>query len=223
MAKNNPSSGTIPGVTPSGDDADATSQTQTSQPFSGQQGDKDRKVYGMRRSTVLMALMFLVGIGWVGNEIRKVRAHPEVQPAPEDAVTIAGVKMVAESAMQASQSSDTAMAALAATKPLRGSVQSFDINPFETLIEPPPEPVDPEPEKVKPEEPTPAPEPETPPPPVAGLTLDLIMTSSRGNRASISGRLLSEGDKIQGWTIKKIQSNYVVLQWKDVEHILRVK
>jgi hypothetical protein len=58
---------------------------------------------------------------------------------------------------------------------------------------------------------------------VAGLTLDLIMTSSRGNRASISGRLLSEGDKIQGWTIKKIQSNYVVLQWKDVEHILRVK
>ncbi len=226
MAENRQSSGSIPGVNTGGNDTEAKSPAHTSQPFSGHggQGGADRKFFGMRRSTLLMVVMFLVGIGWAANEIRKVRARPAVTSAPEDALTVEGVKMMAQYAQKANKKpSEAEMASLAINKPLRGSVQNFENNPFETLIEPPPpEPVPEAPEEKEPVEVEPK-EPVKNPPPVAGLTLDLIMTSSRGNRASISGRLLSEGDRIEGWTIKEIYSNRVVLKWEDVEHILRVK
>ena len=55
-----------------------------------------------------------------------------------------------------------------------------------------------------------------------GLTLQSILTGSAGATAMISNNLLTEGQKIRGWTVSKIGTRQVVLTWKEHQHVLKM-
>lgn len=54
--------------------------------------------------------------------------------------------------------------------------------------------------------------------------LQLQSVLSRGERAMaiISGNLVAEGQTINGWTVKSIQSKEVILKWRDEEFVLKM-
>lgn len=54
------------------------------------------------------------------------------------------------------------------------------------------------------------------------LQLQSILTGANGATAMISNNLLTEGQKIQGWTVTKIEADRVILQFKERQHILRL-
>ena len=57
---------------------------------------------------------------------------------------------------------------------------------------------------------------------VKELKLQSVMVGSGGATAMISGQLLTEGQKIQGWTVVKIAPRRVVLTWRDQEYVLEM-
>ncbi len=58
---------------------------------------------------------------------------------------------------------------------------------------------------------------------VQSLVLQTVLKAD-GDRtkAIISNNLVSEGQNINGWTVKSIQSKQVVLKWKDLEFVLKM-
>jgi hypothetical protein len=57
---------------------------------------------------------------------------------------------------------------------------------------------------------------------VRQLKLQSILMGANGATAMISNNLLSEGQTIAGWTVKKIESRQVVLTWNDQTYELRM-
>ncbi len=57
---------------------------------------------------------------------------------------------------------------------------------------------------------------------VKKLVLQSVLTGSRAPVAMISNNLLTEGQKISGWTLTKIDPRSVTLTWKDKTYILRM-
>jgi len=55
---------------------------------------------------------------------------------------------------------------------------------------------------------------------VRRLELQSVLKGPRGAAAMISGNLLTEGQAINGWTLKSIRPRQVVLTWKDEQYIL---
>ena len=55
---------------------------------------------------------------------------------------------------------------------------------------------------------------------VRHLRLQSVMQGSGGATAMISNNLLTEGQKIRGWTVKKIGSDRVLLIFQSHEHVL---
>lgn len=55
------------------------------------------------------------------------------------------------------------------------------------------------------------------------LQLQSILKGGDGAKALISNNLLSEGDLIQGWTIRKIESKQVLLDWKEHTYVLEMQ
>jgi len=49
------------------------------------------------------------------------------------------------------------------------------------------------------------------------LKLQSVLRGPSGATAMISGRLLTEGQEIVGWTVKRIEARRVVLTWRDQE------
>ena len=54
------------------------------------------------------------------------------------------------------------------------------------------------------------------------LQLQSILSGANGATAMISSNLLTEGQKIRGWTLTKIEGDRVILQFKENQHILRL-
>ncbi|NBB94188.1 MAG: hypothetical protein GVY16_00415 [Planctomycetes bacterium] len=203
-----------------------SADTDAVKPFAGgsDRGGSGKTIYGVRRSTVLMVVMFMVGIGWVAAETWKT---PSIEPAETDSDSEmfieAGLKVVRR-AKQAPQNPATTSPAIAAARPLRGEL--VQKNPFESLFEdPPPSPEpDPDPDPEPEPEPTPLPPPKDAPPKVDHLRLGPIASpQGGGGSAYVSGQIVEEGDVIDGWTIERISKDGVVLEWKDHRHILRPK
>ncbi len=55
------------------------------------------------------------------------------------------------------------------------------------------------------------------------LKLDSILTGPSGKIAMISGSLLTEGQKISGWTVRQIRDKRVVLVWKDHQRVMQLE
>ncbi len=54
------------------------------------------------------------------------------------------------------------------------------------------------------------------------LELQSVLTGKHGKTAMISGNLITEGQKIEGWTVTKIQPRKVTLEWKGRTHTLEM-
>ncbi len=54
------------------------------------------------------------------------------------------------------------------------------------------------------------------------LVLQSVLTGKHSNTAMISGNLITEGQKINGWTVSKIQSRKVTLTWGGRIHVLEM-
>ena len=56
------------------------------------------------------------------------------------------------------------------------------------------------------------------------MQLQSILSSTHGKRkvAMISNNLLTEGQRIDGWTVVQIQPRSVTLKWKDRTFVLRM-
>jgi hypothetical protein len=54
------------------------------------------------------------------------------------------------------------------------------------------------------------------------LRLQSILTGANGATAMISNNLLTEGQTIAGWTVKKIQGRQVTLTWNDQAYELKM-
>ncbi len=54
------------------------------------------------------------------------------------------------------------------------------------------------------------------------LSLQTVLTGSKGATAMISNNLLTEGQVIRGWTVSSIRPKEVVLRWKDKTYSLRL-
>ena len=52
------------------------------------------------------------------------------------------------------------------------------------------------------------------------LALQSVLMNSHGRMAMISNNLLTEGQEIQGWTIRKILPREVLLVWQDQQYVL---
>ena len=57
---------------------------------------------------------------------------------------------------------------------------------------------------------------------VKELKLQSVMVGPAGATAMISGQLVTEGQKIQGWTLVKIAPRRAVLTWRDQEYVLEM-
>jgi len=57
---------------------------------------------------------------------------------------------------------------------------------------------------------------------VANLQLQSVLSGPHGNKAMISNNVLSEGQAIEGWTVKRIASQEVILAREEVEYVLRM-
>lgn len=57
---------------------------------------------------------------------------------------------------------------------------------------------------------------------VRNLRLQSVMQGASGATAMISNNLLTEGQKIRGWTVKKIESDQVVVTFQEHEHVLKL-
>jgi len=57
---------------------------------------------------------------------------------------------------------------------------------------------------------------------VRNLRLQSIMQGSGGATAMITNNLLTEGQKIRGWTVKKIDADQVLLTFQEHEHVLKL-
>lgn len=58
---------------------------------------------------------------------------------------------------------------------------------------------------------------------VVGLKLQSVMTGSSGRVAMVSNNLLTVGQTIHGWQVMDVSPRSVTLQWKDHQHILRMR
>lgn len=54
------------------------------------------------------------------------------------------------------------------------------------------------------------------------LKLQSVLSGWQGATAMISNNLLSEGQVINGWTVKSIESRQVVMAWKDKTYVLKM-
>lgn len=57
---------------------------------------------------------------------------------------------------------------------------------------------------------------------VKTLRLQSVLTGEHGATAMISNNLLTEGQKIRGWTVESIRSRQVVLIWQGHTYVLRM-
>lgn len=57
---------------------------------------------------------------------------------------------------------------------------------------------------------------------VRNLELQTVLTGEKGATAIISNNLVSEGQTINGWTVKNIGPKEVILKWKGHEYVLKM-
>jgi len=186
--------------------------------------DIGARFFGMKRSTVMMGVMFLGGIVWVVFVSRQLDT---VGNPPQDAIN---KSLVSAGLIDMERLSMTAKNRQGKTKTMKRVIYSQARHrqiPLECLKENPfmflplqkntPLP-EPETQPAATEEPPPDPEPA---PKIDDLQLQSIMVG--GNScAMISGNLVTDGQCIRGWTVVEIKDDRVILQWKDQKCVLKM-
>lgn len=201
------------------------------QPAEGQESQHDfpaspkRSGVGslVNRSTILMGLMFLVGIGWVVFASKHLEPSPAGASDPKQEVVVqAGLATVQQVAADPN----------GLDQPTRQRIRSMRAGMENRQIPLAPDDGDPfwgkPPEPVVEETTTPDVLPpitivkqEPEPPSLEQLRLEGTLIGKHSS-ATISGVLCEVGDTLNGWEIVEISHRRVLLQWRNKKHVLQI-
>lgn len=179
----------------------------------------------INRSTLMMGLMFAVGIGWVIWESRQIKTPTDDPDAEVAAVMVdSGLSAMTKQTREQNQRANDVQRIVQAfyQEPQHKQVplSALAHNPFVDEMNLP------VPEVEAPEQPEKTPDTTTvekeKAPPVTNLHLRSTMLSGNRPTAMISGYIVYEGQIINGWKIEEIKSGYVVLRWKTQMHVLKL-
>jgi hypothetical protein len=185
-----------------------------------------KKLFGVERATMMMALMFLGGIGWVLFASRQVKiVDISADEDPNVAIVQAGLMDINQTAQATKEQDEQTRKIMDAiyygAKQRQIPPEDIHSNPFTYHFLPEPKAPEPEPE-MKPEEPQVKSEPEPEdPPPVEGLSLQSVLMGANP-MVTISGKLVRRGQIIQGWEVVEIQQDRVKLRWRNRIYWLRM-
>ncbi len=181
---------------------------------------------GLDRITIMMGILFCVGVGWVLWESNASGKFSLGKASPDEAMVKAGLMNMQQIATDGVAHKDKVkkMVETFRQKVTLRQVPLVDLamNPFVSvgaveagLAE----------EKTAdattvPEKSTDATAQKTVVPSVANLQLQSVMTMGNVATATISGQLVGKGDIVGGWTVVEVQSQKVVLKWRNKKHVL---
>jgi|GEM_PF-5104582 len=174
---------------------------------------------GFDRSTVMMGVLFLVGIGWVLWESHAAgKAGPTDREGSNAVMVQAGLadmnRVVArDSAGQGGVVANFYHKASERQVPLA----ALPVNPFITFGWEPPPGKD---QLVEAKENSAPAAPSAPP--VKQLQLQSVLVMGNNSSATISGEFVTQGQVVAGWQVERIAPAKVVLRWQDKTHVLNM-
>lgn len=198
-------------------------------------GSEEKKLSPLTRGTVLMAVMFAVGLGWVFMQSKKAKFVPgdeTKQNKVKNSMPLIDGNCSTGKARQAQL--DKMLNPLTYEPKARQiAVADLKINPFEdylyrqAVIDKANEPVETEEEKQKrlaeaKKKAEKEKRDKTPPPPVEGMEIQSIISGPRPS-AMIAGKIVREGQLIKGWRVVKILPNKVIMRWRTKIYVLKIK
>ena len=195
-----------------------TTQASGGMPRSAQRGLAGQ-TGGFDRSTVMMGVLFLVGIGWVLWESHAAgKAGPTAREGSNAVMVQAGLadmnRIVArDSAGQGGVVANFYHKASERQVPLA----ALPVNPFITFGWEPPPGKD---QLVEAKENSAPAAPSAPP--VKQLQLQSVLVMGNNSSATISGEFVTQGQVVAGWQVERIAPAKVVLRWQDKTHVLNM-
>lgn len=195
-----------------------TTQAPGGMPRSAQRGLAGQ-TGGFDRSTVMMGVLFLVGIGWVLWESHAAgKAGPTDREGSNAVMVQAGLadmnRVVArDSAGQGGVVANFYHKASERQVPLA----ALPVNPFITFGWEPPPGKD---QLVEAKENSAPAAPSAPP--VKQLQLQSVLVMGNNSSATISGEFVTQGQVVAGWQVERIAPAKVVLRWQDKTHVLNM-
>lgn len=174
----------------------------------------------INRSTLLMGLMFAVGLGWVLWESQQIQNTTEADEVDTTGVMVdSGIeemsRQVKTSEKQQTQTAAVVDAFYYEPQSRQIAISQLRQNPFgvkEEIVElATTTPIDPPREEP--------PKPQAPP--VDRFNLQSVVLSDPPS-AMISGRIVTEGQIISGWRVILIERRSVTLKWQDQTYRLKM-
>jgi hypothetical protein len=185
------------------------------------------KIYGINRTTAMMGLMFIGGLVWV------FFASHQFDPPEKDSAAISQQAIISAGladmtrATQSKTAQRQKMRALIRAinfeaKHRQVPLEDLNGNPFVFTGRK----KTPAPKKLpdKPlAQPTDQPQEQEPQaPPISHLRLQSVLLGNPKS-ATISGHMVNEGQNISGWTVKRIEVDRVILQWRNQQYELKIR
>lgn len=178
----------------------------------------------INRSTLLMGLMFAVGLGWVIWESQQISMpDADTENAANSVIVDSGIEAMARHVNTLDKDSVETEALIQAfyyePQQRQIALENLRQNPFgvkEEIVEITTTVTINPPEEVKPEPPKPK------APPVDKLNLQSVVLSDPPS-AMISGAIVTQGQVINGWKIVLIERRQVTLKWRDETHVLKME
>ena len=179
------------------------------------------------RSTALLAILFVVGLGWMIYLASQVVPYaPTDADVQKDTITKIGLQDM-QSSLVAGEGFAKRISAFSYDASLRQMpIETLSRNPFLRVTQKiaivDPKGTDP----TKPKDPTktgdtsPPEEPKAPP--TDGFKLKLILIMGGIPEAVISGKVVNVGTPIGGWVVERIDSSQVTLRWNEQRHVLKM-
>ena len=189
---------------------------ESAEPEAWQPSASYRRPKWLDRPTVMIALMFFGGLGWVAlqrEDLQRPSGDPEMQRKLVIEAGIPDVSVAISSAGGGKNEIERLSQVLTYTAQIRRiPIRAIPGNPFVF-----------QPTGATPGASNGPGEEDMPNPAPAGhLQLEAVLFGSPPT-AIINGQLLSGGQIIDGWTVIRIESDQVVLQWRESRCVLKFR
>lgn len=180
------------------------------------------------RSTVLLAILFVVGLGWMIYLASQVVPYaPTDDEVQKDTITKIGLQDM-QSSLIADEGLAKRISAFYYDASLRQMpIETLSRNPF-LLVSPKIEIVVADETNTETKDPTetngdPDEDPEEPKAPATdGFKLSMILIMGGKPEAVINGKVVNVGTPVGGWVVERIESSKVTLRWNEQRHVLKM-
>jgi hypothetical protein len=176
------------------------------------------------RSTMLLAILFVVGLGWMIYLASQVVPYaPTNEEVQKDALPKIGLQDMQSSRVAAEGFAERISAFHYDASLRQMPIETFSRDPFLHLA--------PQIAIVKPNETVPVKVPKGPTKPIPedpkapatdGFKLSMILIMGGKPEAIISGKVVNVGTPVGGWIVERIESSTVTLRWNEQRHVLKM-